>query len=69
MNIINDNHELFEMLEHLKRAGVLSIRDMNGEEITLLEKLVALKLASKLSTRTNSFYYYGIGDDHEGGTT
>ena len=49
-----------EILERLKQELIISVHQLSGEEIYLLEKLVSLKLASKITTRINTFYCYGI---------
>jgi hypothetical protein len=56
---VHEDAKMYELLQRLRSKGVLSVRDLTSEEICLAEKLVELKLAAKLSTNTNSFYFYG----------
>jgi hypothetical protein len=52
--------ELEAMLGRLKASEVLSIQSLNGDEITLAERLVELRLAYKTCTRNNTYYTYGV---------
>lgn len=63
-NIIGTDSELYVMLERLKSRGVLSYYELSGDEISLLERLVEMKLATKSSTRLTIHYFYGA-DGHE----
>lgn len=50
---------LYEFLRTFKGKGIVSSRDLSGDEITMAEELVSLKLLDKTSTRLASFYSYG----------
>jgi hypothetical protein len=63
MGTIPTENELYNLLEYLKQVQVLSVREMNGDAIYLAERLVDLRLASKLSTRINTFYFYGVSKE------
>lgn len=51
---------MVDFLERLKLKKIVSIHNLNGDEVYIAEKLVDMKLASKCSTRINTFYFYGI---------
>lgn len=51
---------LYDLLARLKRDKVMYADDLTDVEIILADRLVTMKLATKINTRLNSFYYYGI---------
>lgn len=57
--------QVFKFLERLKKAHVLTLRSLNGDDIYCAERLVDLGLASKKSYSHNSFYYYGIPEEKD----
>lgn len=54
--------EMYRFLRRLEQSQLLSIREMNGDEIVFAEKLCELSLACKLSTKLTTFYFYGSPD-------
>lgn len=56
---------LFQFLERLKKDKVLSGGDLSDAELLLAERLAEMKLAMKIITLLETFYYYGTPETED----
>lgn len=55
-----DEKTLYDFLDRIKLAKLLTVRDMTEEEIYMANVLTDKKLLTRIVTRTTTVYTYGV---------